>query len=36
MAEFYDELLKATNNVDDITHEKYAIVTHIDNKLCNG
>lgn len=31
----YDELLKATNNVDDITHEKYAVVTYIDNKLCN-
>lgn len=31
----YDELLKATNNIEDITHEKYAIVTYVDNKLCN-
>lgn len=35
MSSLYDNLLKATNNVNDITHEKYAIVTYIDNKLCN-
>lgn len=31
----YNELMKATNNVDDITHEKFGIVTNVDNGLCN-
>ena len=35
MTEFYDNLLKATNNIDDITTEKYATVTKLNGKYCD-
>lgn len=31
----YDNLLKATNNVDDITVEKYGIITKLEGGYCN-
>jgi hypothetical protein len=31
MSDFYDNLLKATNNINDITTEKYATVTKANN-----
>lgn len=33
---FYDNLLRATNNVDDITVEKYAIITKINGLYCDA
>ena len=30
----YDNLLKATNNVDDITHEKYGVITKVEGLYC--
>ena len=35
MTEFYDNLLKATSNIDDITTEKYATVTKLNNNYCD-
>ena len=35
MSELYDNLLKATNNIDDITTEKYATVTKLNGKYCD-
>jgi len=35
MTTFYDELLKATDNLGDITFSKYGTITKIDNGLCN-
>lgn len=35
MSELYENLLKATNNVDDITTEKYAIITSINGNYCS-
>ena len=32
----YDNLLKATNNIDDITTEKYATVTKINGNYCDA
>ena len=33
MSELYDNLLRATDNINDITNEKYATVTKIEGKL---
>ena len=35
MSELYDNLLKATSNIDDITPEKYATVTKLNGKYCD-
>ena len=35
MSDFYDNLLKATDNTSEITTEKYAIVTKIDGLFCS-
>ena len=35
MSEFYDNLLKATDNTDDITTEKYGTITRIEDNLCS-
>lgn len=35
MSELYDNLLKATNNIDDITTEKYATITKLNGNYCN-
>ena len=35
MTEFYDNLLKATRNIDDITTEKYATVTKLNGNYCD-
>ena len=35
MTELYENLLKATSNIDDITNEKYATVTKVDRLFCN-
>ena len=35
MSELYDNLLKATNNIDDITTEEYGTITKIENGLCS-
>ena len=35
MTEFYDNLLKATSNIDDITTEKYATVTKLNQNYCD-
>ena len=35
MSEFYDNLLRATNNIDDITTEKYGVITKINGTLCS-
>ena len=35
MTEFYDNLLKATSNIDDITTERYATVTKLNNNYCD-
>ena len=35
MSELYDNLLKATSNIDDITTEKYATVTKLNGKYCD-
>lgn len=35
MNEFYDNLLKATNNIDDITTERYATVTKLNGNYCD-
>ena len=34
MSDFYDNLLKATNNIDDITVEKYGVITKINGSYC--
>ena len=36
MTDFYDNLLKATNNIDDITTEKYATVTKLNGNYCDA
>ena len=35
MSELYENLLKATNNVDDITTEKYGTVTKLNENYCD-
>ena len=35
MSELYENLLKATNNIDDITTEKYATVTKLNGNYCD-
>ena len=35
MTELYENLLKATSNIDDITNEKYGVITKVDGLLCN-
>ena len=35
MSELYENLLKATNNVDDITTEKYGVITKLYGLYCN-
>ena len=35
MTDFYDNLLKATNNIDDITTEKYGVITKLDGLYCS-
>ena len=35
MSELYENLLKATNNVDDITTEKYGTVTKLNGNYCD-
>lgn len=32
---FYDNLLRATDNTNDITNEKYGTITKLDNQLAN-
>lgn len=32
---FYDNLLKVTNNIDDITTEKYGVITKLDGIYCS-
>ena len=34
MSDLYDNLLKATNNVDDITTEKYGVITRKNGNYC--
>ena len=36
MSELYENLLKATNNIDDITTEKYATVTKVNVNYCDA
>ena len=33
--DLYENLLKATDNTNDITNEKYGTITSINNNLCN-
>ena len=35
MSDLYDNLLKATNNIDDITTEKYGVITKLDGLYCS-
>lgn len=35
MSELYENLLKATSNIDDITTEKYGIITKLDGLYCS-
>ena len=35
MSDFYDNLLKATNNIDDITTEKYGVITKLNGNYCS-
>ena len=35
MSELYENLLKATSNIDDITNEKYATVTKVAGDTCS-
>ena len=35
MSELYENLLKATNNIDDITTERYATVTKLNGNYCD-
>ena len=35
MADLYENLLKATNNIDDITTEKYGVITKLDGLYCS-
>ena len=35
MTDLYDNLLKATSNIDDITNEKYATVTKVAGDYCS-
>lgn len=35
MSDFYDNLLKATDNTSDITTEKYGVITKISGTLCS-
>ena len=35
MSELYENLLKATSNIDDITNEKYATVTKVAGDYCS-
>ena len=34
MADFYENLLKATSNLDDITNEKYGVITKLQGTYC--
>ena len=36
MTDLYENLLKATNNIDDITTEKYATVTKLNGNYCDA
>ena len=36
MADLYENLLKATSNIDDITTEKYATVTKLNGNYCDA
>ena len=36
MSDLYNNLLKATNNIDDITTEKYATVTKLNGNYCDA
>ena len=36
MSDLYENLLKATNNIDDITTEKYATVTKLNGNYCDA
>ena len=35
MTDLYENLLKATNNIDDITTEKYGVITKLDGLYCS-
>ncbi len=35
MSDFYENLLKATDNTSDITTEKFGTITRIENSLCD-
>lgn len=35
MADFYENLLKATSNLDDITNEKYGVITKLEGTYCS-
>ena len=35
MSDLYENLLKATNNVDDITTEKYGVITKLNGNYCS-
>ena len=35
MSKLYENLLKATNNIDDITTEKYGVITKLDGIYCS-
>ena len=35
MADLYENLLKATSNIDDITTEKYGVITKLDGLYCS-
>lgn len=35
MSDLYENLLKATNNIDDITTEKYGVITKLDGVYCS-
>ena len=35
MSDFYKNLLKATNNIDDITTEKYGVITKLNGNYCS-
>ena len=35
MSDFYENLLRATNNLDDITTEKYGVITKLNGLYCS-
>lgn len=35
MSDLYENLLRATDNTNNITNEKYGVITKIDNSLCS-